>query len=61
MPSLPQSGGCEIGHKTFAHLDTFERPARQDLKQGSDALSWYCVQFSTTNSLRVKMTDFDLF
>ena len=42
-PLLRQFAGCEISHKTFAHLDTIERPARQDLKQGSDSLSWYCV------------------
>ncbi|MDZ4405115.1 homoserine O-acetyltransferase [Prosthecobacter sp.] len=33
-----------ISHKTFVHLDTIERRARQDLKHGGDTLSWYRVQ-----------------
>lgn len=32
-----------ISHKTFVHLDTFERRARRDVVQ-SDSLSWYKVR-----------------
>ena len=33
-----------ISHKTFVHLDTFERRARRDVKQDTEALSWYKVR-----------------
>jgi len=33
-----------ISHKTFVHLDTFERRARQDLVKQGDSLSWYNVR-----------------
>ena len=33
-----------ISHKTFVHLDTIERRARNDLSQPGDQLSWYRVR-----------------
>ena len=33
-----------ISHKTFVHLDTFERRARRDLVEEKEMLSWYQVQ-----------------
>ena len=33
-----------ISHKTFVHLDTFERRARQDVVQPDDVLAWYRVR-----------------
>ena len=30
-----------ISHKTFVHIDTFQRRARKDIKQHEDILSWY--------------------
>lgn len=33
-----------ISHKTFVHLDTFERRAKQDVRQDSDVLAWYRVR-----------------
>lgn len=33
-----------ISHKTFVHLDAFEKRARRDVVQQSDSLSWYQVQ-----------------
>ncbi len=33
-----------ISHKTFVHLDTIERRARNDLGQPDDQLSWYRVR-----------------
>ena len=33
-----------ISHKTFVHLDTFERRARQDVVQADDVLAWYRVR-----------------
>ncbi len=33
-----------ISHKTFVHLDAFERRARQDVIQPDDVLSWYRVR-----------------
>ena len=33
-----------ISHKTFVHLDAFERRARQDVIQHNDTLAWYSVR-----------------
>lgn len=33
-----------ISHKTFVHLDNFERRARQDVVQPDDVLAWYRVR-----------------
>ncbi len=33
-----------ISHKTFVHLDAFERRARQDVVQPDDVLAWYRVR-----------------
>ncbi len=33
-----------ISHKTFVHLDTIERRARQDVIQPDDVLAWYRVR-----------------
>jgi homoserine O-acetyltransferase len=33
-----------ISHKTFVHLDTFERRARRDLVQEEEMLSWFQVR-----------------
>jgi homoserine O-acetyltransferase len=33
-----------ISHKTFVHLDSIEKRARQDVVQPDDILSWYRVQ-----------------
>jgi homoserine O-acetyltransferase/O-succinyltransferase len=33
-----------ISHKTFLHLDTIEKRARQDVVQPDDVLSWYRVR-----------------
>lgn len=33
-----------ISHKTFVHLDSIERRARQDVVQPGDVLSWYRVR-----------------
>lgn len=33
-----------ISHKTFVHLDAFERRARRDVVQASDTLAWYSVR-----------------
>jgi len=33
-----------ISHKTFVHLDTFERRARRDVVQATDTLAWYRVR-----------------
>ncbi|RPJ31135.1 MAG: homoserine O-acetyltransferase [Verrucomicrobiaceae bacterium] len=33
-----------ISHKTFVHLDSFERRARQEVVQPNDVLAWYRVR-----------------
>ena len=33
-----------ISHKTFVHIDAFERRAKQEIKQHEDILSWYKLQ-----------------
>lgn len=33
-----------ISHKTFVHLDSIERRARQDVVQANDVLAWYRVR-----------------
>lgn len=33
-----------ISHKTFVHLDSIERRARQDVVQDDDVLAWYAVR-----------------
>ncbi|MEM9236242.1 MAG: homoserine O-acetyltransferase [Verrucomicrobiota bacterium] len=33
-----------ISHKTFVHLDTFERRARRDVVQDRESLAWYTVR-----------------
>lgn len=33
-----------ISHKTFVHLDTFERRARRDVVHDTESLSWYRVR-----------------
>ncbi len=33
-----------ISHKTFVHIDNFEKRARQEIKQHEDILSWYKLQ-----------------
>jgi len=33
-----------ISHKTFVHIDAFEKRARQEIKQHEDILSWYKLQ-----------------
>lgn len=33
-----------ISHKTFVHIDAFEKRARQEIQQHEDILSWYKIQ-----------------
>lgn len=43
-PDLGLALARMISHKTFVHLDAFERRARRDVKQSEDTLAWYEVQ-----------------
>lgn len=43
-PDLGLALARMISHKTFVHLDAFERRARRDVIQQGDALSWYQVR-----------------
>ena len=43
-PDLGLALARMISHKTFVHLDAFERRARRDVVQGGESLAWYGVQ-----------------
>lgn len=43
-PNLGLALARMISHKTFVHLDAFERRARQDVIQQDDTLAWYEVR-----------------
>jgi homoserine O-acetyltransferase len=43
-PDLGLALARMISHKTFVHLDAFERRARRDVVQADDVLSWYKVR-----------------
>lgn len=43
-PDLGLALARMISHKTFVHLDAFERRARRDVVQADDILSWYKVR-----------------
>ncbi|MDA0765949.1 MAG: homoserine O-acetyltransferase [Verrucomicrobia bacterium] len=43
-PDLGLALARMISHKTFVHLDAFERRARRDIVQADDVLSWYKVR-----------------
>lgn len=43
-PDLGLALARMISHKTFVHLDAFERRARRDVIQQSDSLAWYEVR-----------------
>ncbi len=43
-PELGLALARMISHKTFVHLDNFERRARKDLVEQNDILSWYKVR-----------------
>jgi len=43
-PDLGLALARMISHKTFVHLDAFERRARRDVVQSGDHLAWYTVQ-----------------
>lgn len=43
-PDLGLALARMISHKTFVHLDAFERRARRDVVQADDILSWYQVR-----------------
>ncbi len=44
LPWLGLALARMISHKTFVHIDTFERRARKDINQHEDILSWYKIQ-----------------
>ncbi|NNC90748.1 MAG: homoserine O-acetyltransferase [Akkermansiaceae bacterium] len=43
-PDLGLALARMISHKTFVHLDAFERRARRDVVQSEDSLAWYEVR-----------------
>lgn len=43
-PDLGLALARMISHKTFVHLDAFERRARRDVVQAEDVFSWYQVR-----------------